>query len=291
MPSSGVKPVKKAINKQQFSCKRNQFSIWAWPRKMANLILSNLTNTTMRDEGKYIFSAVFISITIILNTIACPFSIGLNLLVIMAIKRRTRLQCNSNIMLACLAVTDVLSGLTTQPSFLLWQAFFLFGSDVADVFSAIHKLCIVVLSNSSALHLMMVVEEKVRAIKYSFRYPYIVTPRNTKTGVLFCWVYSSSLGIVLQMMGGRSALYYLWVSHILFVCVVFVSCAYMFLYSESRRHQKMIKAQQLSQEQVKTFLKESKAVKTTVFVVGAVGLCLLPAVVHLGFGASRLFMF
>ena len=140
---------------------------------------------------------------------------------------------------------------------------FLFDSDVADVFSAIHKLFIVVLSNSSALHLMMVVGEKVIAIKYSFRYPYIVTTRNIKIGVLFCWVYSSSLGIILQMMGGRSALYYLWVSHILFVCVVFVSCAYMFLYFESRRHQKMIKAQQLPQEQVKTFLKESKAVKTT----------------------------
>ena len=178
MSSSGVKPVKKALNKQQLSSKRNQFSIGAWPCKTANLTFSNLTNATMRDEEKYIFITVFISITIILNTIACPFTIGLNLLVIMAIKRRPRLQSNSNIMLACLAVTDVLSGLTTQPSFILWQAFFLFGSDVADVFSAIHKLFIVELSNSSALRLMMVVGEKVIALKYSFRYPYVVTTRN-----------------------------------------------------------------------------------------------------------------
>ena len=43
----------------------------------------------------------------------------------------------------------------------------------------------------------------------------------------------------------------------------------------------MIKAQQLPQEQVETFLKENKAFKTTVLVVGAVGLCLLPAMFYL----------
>ena len=36
------------------------------------------------------------------------------MLVIMAVKRRSRLQTNVNILLVCLAVTDALTGLTTQ---------------------------------------------------------------------------------------------------------------------------------------------------------------------------------
>ena len=41
-----------------------------------------------------------------------------NVMVIMAVKRRQRLQTNSNILLACLAATDALTGLITQPAFI-----------------------------------------------------------------------------------------------------------------------------------------------------------------------------
>ena len=87
---------------------------------MSNLAVLNLTNVTMKDEAtKDVFSVVFISITIIIILIACPFTIGLNVLVITAVNLRSRLQSNANIMLACLAVTDELAGLTSQPFFIL----------------------------------------------------------------------------------------------------------------------------------------------------------------------------
>ncbi|XP_068697044.1 adenosine receptor A2a-like [Montipora capricornis] len=255
---------------------------------MANLTVSNLTNVTMKGEAKYVFSVIILCLTIIINVIACPFTIGLNVLVIMAIKRRPRLQNNSNIMLACLAVTDVLTGLTTQPSYVLWQTLFLLGNDTAAVFSTISGLSINVLTYSSALHLMMVVGEKLIAIKYPFWYPYIVTTRNIKMGVVFCWAYGSSFGIPIRLMDdGRSTLYYISASHILFACIFFVCCSYIILFFKTRRHQKMIKAQQLPQEQVETFLKENKALKTTVLVVGALGLCLFPAFVYLVLLAGR----
>ena len=248
---------------------------------MANFSVSNLTNVTMNGEEKDVFSLVFISITIIVNTIACPFTIGLNMLVIIAIKRRRRLQNNGNIMLACLAVTDVLTGLTSQPSFILWKTAFLLGSDIVGVFFGIHGLCIIVLSYSSALHLMMVVGEKMIAIKYPFWYPSVMTTRNMKMGVLFCWVYSSSFGLPIYLIQGSVALYFISMSHIFFACVVFVSTSNVILYFETRRHQKMIKAQQLPQEQVETFLNENKAFKTTVIVVGAVGICLVPGILYI----------
>ena len=282
-----VKPAKKAINKQHLSSKRNQFPFLRLYRNMANLTVSNLTNVTMKGEAEDAFSVVVIFSAIIFNVIACPFTIGLNVLVIMAIKRRPTLQSNSNIMLACLAVTDVVTGLTSQPSFILWQTLSLVGSDITVVFSEIYLFSVPFLAYSSALHLMMVVGEKLIAIKYPFRYPYIVTTRNIKMGVLFCWVYSSSITLPLHLINGTSALFYICVSHIYLACVIFVSISYVILYFETRRHQKMIKAQQLPQEQVETFLKENRALKTTVLVVGAIGLCLLPVLVYLFLLAVR----
>jgi len=44
-------------------------------------------------------------INLIVNGITCPFTVLINVLVIMAVKRRRRLQGNSNILLACLAAT------------------------------------------------------------------------------------------------------------------------------------------------------------------------------------------
>ena len=64
---------------------------------------------------------------------------------------------------------------------------------------------------------------------------------------------------------------------VLVSCILFVAFSYMILYRETLRHQKIIKTQQLPQEEVERFTKENKALKTTVYVVGAVMFCLLPA--------------
>ena len=55
----------------------------------------------------------------------------------------------------------------------------------------------------------------------------------------------------------------------------------MVLYRETRRHQKKTKTQHLPQEEVERFTKENKALKTTVYVVGAVIFCFLPAGVYI----------
>jgi len=55
--------------------------------------------------------------------------------------------------------------------------------------------------------------------------------------------------------------------------------SYAILYKETTYQQNRIKTQQLLQEEVKKFFKEKKALKTTIYVVGAVLLCLLPGTV------------
>lgn len=68
---------------------------------------TNATNLTI-GEGDTTDVLLVLSyiITIVINTIICPFIVLLNVLVIMTMKTRSRLQTNSNISLSCLAVTE-----------------------------------------------------------------------------------------------------------------------------------------------------------------------------------------
>ena len=59
--------------------------------------------------------------------------------------------------------------------------------------------------------------------------------------------------------------------------------AYMILYSETCRHQKKIKTQQIPIEEMERFTKENKALKTTAIVVGALIFSFLPAILFLIF--------
>ena len=63
---------------------------------------------------------------IITRIVSCPLTVLLNVLVIMAVKeRRPRLQTSTNIMLVCVAIT--LTGLLSQPLFILCKTWQLFG--------------------------------------------------------------------------------------------------------------------------------------------------------------------
>ena len=92
---------------------------------MTNLSVSNLTNsqetTNITSDGQAINVPLNVSyiFTIIFNSITCPITVVLNVLVIIAVKRKPRLQSYANILLACLAVTDALTGLLVQPTFII----------------------------------------------------------------------------------------------------------------------------------------------------------------------------
>ena len=102
----------------------------------------------------------------------------------MAVKRRRRPQTNSNILLACLAATDALTGLITQPAFILWKTFGLTASRL------IYVAAMQALSACSCLHLMLVTGERLVAIKYTMRYPFFVTKKTIKVAVISCWIVS-----------------------------------------------------------------------------------------------------
>ena len=237
----------------------------------------------MDGEALNVALKVTYIITIIFNSISCPFTVALNVLVIMAVKRRPRLQSYANILLACLAVTDALTGLLVQPTYIIWRIFQLLGGINTDIIHRLHNLFLVAVTLSSALHLMLVTCERLIAIKYTMAYPHLVTAQNIKVAVTSSWVLALFFSVLRWPLSDllfnesvAEKLRKMIVFIVLTFCVVFMTTSYAILYKEAARQKNKLKAQQLPQEDVERFVKERKALKTTVYVVGAVLLCLSP---------------
>ena len=210
---------------------------------------------------------------IIVNSLTCPFTVLLNVLVIIAVKRRPRLRTNTNILLACLAVVDLLSGFVVQPCFVFWKAFQLNGVDNNCTLRTIHNWLLGLVSLLTLLHLSIVSGERIIAIKYTMRYLSIVTPKNMRIAVITVWVFCLVfyLGYGLSPVDQRQLRL---ASNIVVVfcmitCILFLLIAYAILFRETMRHQKVINTQQLPLDEVERYARENKAFKTTVLVVGA----------------------
>ena len=255
---------------------------------MANLSIQNIlhstkkfSNITTERETKLNFAVdatvLNIILTIIFNMVVCPFTVLLNMMVIIAVKRRPRLQSYANILLACLAVTDALTGLTTQPLYSLWKILQLLEMKTHETIGFLYTIVLRALSLCSSLHLVLVTSERLIAIGFTERYASIVTRRNIRAAVIASWVVSISYAALGEPRNtSKASLLNLLAALIIVSCVIFMAFAYVILFRETRRHVKMIKAHQLPQEEVHRFNREKKALKTTVLVVSAVFVCFLP---------------
>ena len=179
---------------------RNSSSLFSM---MANLTESNLTNfpdkfsnSTVESETQNSPLNIHFIITIIINSITCPCTVLLNVLVTMAVKRRPRLQTNANILLACLAVTDALTGLASQPAFALWKTKQLLEFTKYDLIRSFHNASVLILSVCSCLHLTLVTCERLLTIKFTMLYHEIVTKRKTKVAVIASWIFSISCYVI-----------------------------------------------------------------------------------------------
>ena len=219
---------------------------------------------------------------IILNVVTFPVTILMNVLVIMAVKTRPRLRCKYNILLACLAGTDLLVGAASQPSFIAGQIYVIKGLSLIEYCRYHKKTYLIFLTpiRVSLFHLALISMERFVAIKYTFRYITIVTEFRLKMAVVSSWVIacfpaimqslSEDFEIIIRVAG--LMLGYFNLSLILY-CHISV-------YFVTRRHEKQIKCEQVSPQAAADFAKEKKALKTTRIIIMALFVCLLPVIVY-----------
>ena len=168
-----------------------------WKTEM-NASTDSVRNHSINCRGR--FKEYFLENTVIslfsiaLNLGSCPVIIMMNVLVIVAIKTRRRLQSEYNILLACLAGTDLAVGLVSQPLFIAQEILFLSGASLVDYYDFFRKTVFVFLVPciESLLILAILSTERYIAMKYSLRYASIVTTPRLIGAVVCSWLVSTS---------------------------------------------------------------------------------------------------
>lgn len=233
------------------------------------------------DNGEFtIQTEVSYVLAVIVNSITCPFTIFLNALTITAVIKRISLQSNPNILLACLAATDLLCGLVGQPTFILWKTFQLNGIHNNCMVRKIHNWVFALLSLQSVLHVSLVTGERLIAIKCSLRYVEIVNSKNIMAAVMISWVLGLFVqaGVIMSFDSAVSRYFGFLIAFVLTTCILFIISSYAVIFPEIIRHRKIIREQQQSGYEVELRRngEDQKALRTTLFVTGTLLLSFTP---------------
>ena len=227
----------------------------------------------------------FAMTAIILNILSFPVTILMNVLVIMAVKTRPRLQSKYNILLACLAVTDLLVGAASQPTFIAGQIYVIKGLSLTEHCRFLQETnsMFMIPPFASLFHLTLISIERFVALKYTFSYMTIVTGLRLKIAVVSSWVIACFPGLL-------RSLYEEYVNKVKFTLFPFIVLnlslilfCHISVYFVTRRHEKQIKCEQVSPQAAANFAKEKKALKTTRIIIMALVVCFLPPFVYVLF--------
>lgn len=235
-----------------------------------------------QDEKFLMLNYTVTLMGIILFMLSCPVIILMNLLVIVAVKTKRRIQSIYNILLACLAGTDFVLGTVTLPVFAAVEIFALSGHSV-DAYCKRFKETILLVNFpilSSLYHLVLISVERYIAMKYALRYHEIVTKRRLAIAVAVIWLFALSYTIYYNLSPNSS--FPRFVVSVLILCsTMIIAYCHVAVYLVTRRHKKQISTEQISREAAAKFLKETKAWKTTGIIIGVVFFSYLPATVFL----------
>ena len=239
-------------------------------------------NKVIWTNKYYTEKLIFALISIILSGLSFPVTILMNALVIVAVKTRPRLQNNYNILLACLAGTDLLVGIAVQPTFIAEEINVITGISLNE-YCQYHKVATFISTIpilSSLLHLTLLSVERFVAIKYTLRYNSIVTTRRLTTAVVSSWVLSC-LTAILQSLSEELAIFIgVAATSFAFLNVSVIIFCHISVYFVTRRHEKRIKSEQVSPQTTADFAKEKKALKTTRIIIWTLLVCFFPSLLH-----------
>ena len=220
--------------------------------------------------------AVLTFLTII-NILAIPFTTVLNAMVIAAVKTKTRIRANkSNILLACLATTDLMVGVVVQPFFTALMIKIIHGEKTSG--SCTVEVATQIMSNLlceiSLIHLALISGERYLAMKHPYEYNAgLVTETRLLIASGLAWLLALILQIPLFI--DKSVFYRLHNSFIALCLAIIVLC-HITVFREVRRHEKEISSQQVTEEAQRKFLKDKRAFKLAAIIFVMLFLCYIP---------------
>ena len=226
-----------------------------------------IESVSLRYPAGDSFKGLFVAAAV-LNLAACPLTIFLNALVMFAVKTKRRLQTHLNVLLACLALTDLMVGLVVQPLHITNTIFLLQGKhfhEFCDIDFAF-TLSFVISCWASVSHLVLISGERYLAIKHTFTHASVVT----KAPVVFCSALAWFAVALFPLILSYSAVvaFSLQATNISLITLFQVV-----VYKKARCHEKQILAQHVSVKIRAKFKREKKALKLTTIILVTIFMC------------------
>jgi len=276
--SSGKDTASRTLKKK----KKDKLAMNVTESKEGSLIKMCPMNEMVWKQEYQVEKIALAMTAIILNILSFPVTILMNALVIMAVKTRPRLQSKYNILLACLAGTDLLVGAASQPTFIAGQIYVMKGFSLTEYcrYRKEANIIYIIPILASLYHLTLISVERFVAMKYTLRYVTIVTGLRFKIAVVSSWVMACCPAI-LQSLSEEFEII-IRVANTLLGCFslsLLLYCHFS-VYFVTRRHEERIKCEQVSPQAAADFAKQKKALKTTRIITMTLLVCFLPANVH-----------
>ena len=215
---------------------------------------------------------------IVIHATTCPIAIVLNLLVMIAVKTKARLQSMSNIALACLASTDVMVGLVVQPLLIAQMVNLIQGETTAGACSvqSATGFFITFFCFSSAVHLFLITVDRYIAIMR----PYIYIQTVTKTRVLIATALAWAVSVIVHIVSLiDEELFRTIIGVVVVSLVVIIAVCNVIVYREVHRHEKQIAAQQVDVATRENFLSQKRAFKLTLTIIALLVISFLPVII------------
>ena len=226
-----------------------------------------------------ILTQAFLIIIIIVNTLTFPLTAALNVLVMIAIKKKPRLrEHKSNIVLALLASTDFVVGVIVQPVNVALLITVL-TDDISGETCALQvftKAVSRVVISASLFHMALISGERYLAMKHSFAHFTLLTETRLLVASVLAWLLSIIFHIGLVV---YRSVFLLINNATMGLCLALIIFCHVTVYREIRRHEKQIAAQQVTVEARKQFQKDKKAFKVTFIIIIVLMLCYVPILI------------
>ena len=234
-------------------------------------------------------------VTITTKSIASPFTVLLNLLIIVAVKNRRALQKNSNILLSSMAVADLLVGAVSMPLTIASDILLLrkkLSLKICKIAGA-NQIVIYSAVSSSFYHLTFIAWERYVAIVKWRNYKNIITKTRLKICAVVAWVLAAITAILVPILSVDEVDQRVIVALSIFsasktvLCVAIIGYCYITLYLYVRKR----KNNEINQVSARANAKLEKSIaKATGTVTAALLVSYVPSIIALFLGDAVPFL-
>lgn len=224
---------------------------------------------------------ISLQLAIAVTVAASPPTICLNIFVIVAVLKIRKLQTNSNILIASLAVVDLLVGAVSMPMAISVDTLTVEGT-LSDRMLCTYIYILYTTSTASFYHLILIAWERHVAIARWTKYKVIVTKKRVKRYAGIAWItaiLTVAFHVIFTAPGTQHEVALVIKASVFFVWLVGISLMayfYRMVYIETRK----LKGGQISRVSVQVGTSiERKIGHTMLFVTVAVLVCIVPFVV------------